>query len=176
MSIFSSMKRSRQSAKEHNAKLAEQKKREAEKPPYKHTPTHAATDAIDSAPPAWRQADRTKIIEANRRRSAMAASSHHMSMPSIHRAGSNLSYVSFPSGSVTPAMRVPRTHSYTAVSSYGSVMGRELDMMEAQTQTRSAKGKEVSRAARYSEMPRISPTPSKGSSSEASSAVWANAY
>ena len=74
MSIFSGIRKSRRQAKEHNAKLAEQKKLEEEKVPYKHVPTHAATDAFASAPPSWREADRTRIVEQNRRRSAMAAS------------------------------------------------------------------------------------------------------
>ncbi|KAL7916355.1 hypothetical protein GGI35DRAFT_35694 [Trichoderma velutinum] len=152
MSIFSRMKKSRQQAKEHNAKLAEQEKKEVEKTPYKHVPTHAATDAIASAPPSWREDDRQKIQEQHRRRSAMAASGHHMNMPGAPRVGSSLSHVSYPTDkSATPMVRLPRAYSYTGVSPYSASYSREMaySMPDVGSQfaayAASAKGKEVVR-------------------------------
>lgn len=132
MSIFNSIRKSRQQAKDHMSKLAEQKKKEEDdKEPYRHVPTHAASDAFAAAPPAWREtSDRPRIIEQNRRRSAMAASGHHMNMPSVPRVGSSLSYMSYPgpgaysasSSSAAMAssgrMRVPRSYSAAGISPY----------------------------------------------------------
>ncbi|KAG6038389.1 hypothetical protein E4U41_004229 [Claviceps citrina] len=163
MSIFSSLRRSRQQAKEHNAKLAEQKKKEAAQIPYKHVPTHAATDAFASAPPSWREADRPRIVEENRRRSAMAASGHHMNMPGVPRVGSSLSRVSYPGEDMTPVIRLPRTCSYTGVPSYMPSARESREMMYLAPQDMpympaSLKGKEVPRV--Y-DLQRISPTSSK---------------
>ncbi|QPG95016.1 hypothetical protein C2857_007508 [Epichloe festucae Fl1] len=164
MSIFSSLRKSRQQAKEHNAKLAEQKKKEDEHIPYKHVPTHAATDAFTSAPPSWREADRPRIVEQNRRRSAMAASGHHMNMPGVPRIGSSLSRVSFPGDDVTPVVRLPRAYSYTSVSPYNASARESREIVyqsppEMACMQVSLKGKEVSRA--YDSQ-RISSASSKG--------------
>ncbi|KAG9259191.1 uncharacterized protein F5Z01DRAFT_669913 [Emericellopsis atlantica] len=122
MSIFSHLRKSRQTAKEHNTKRAEQKQQEQSSTPYRHVPTHAATDAYNCAPPAWREAaDRPKIIEQNRRRSAMTPVSHHSSMPgpNFQRVGSSLSNVSYPGQATAgPSARLPRAYSYTGVSPY----------------------------------------------------------
>ncbi|KAJ6447108.1 developmental regulator flbA [Purpureocillium lavendulum] len=162
MSIFSGIRKSRQQAKEHNAKLAEQKKLEQEKVPYKHVPTHAATDAFASAPPSWREADRPRIIEQNRRRSAMAASGHHMNMPGVPRVGSSLSHVSYPGEDAAPTVRLPRAYSYNGVSPY-VLQGRDVvySVHDASFSQPQLKGKEISRGAGY-EQQRVSPTPSKG--------------
>ncbi|RFU72268.1 hypothetical protein TARUN_9988 [Trichoderma arundinaceum] len=155
MSIFSRMRKSRQQAKEHNAKLAEQEKKEVDKAPYRHVPTHAATDAIASAPPSWREADRQKIQEQNRRRSAMAASGHHMNMPGAPRVGSSLSHVSYPTDkNATPMVRLPRAYSYTGVSPYSASYSRDVaySMPDVGSQfaayAASAKGKEAVRRRR----------------------------
>ncbi|TFB03533.1 hypothetical protein CCMA1212_004895 [Trichoderma ghanense] len=175
MSIFSRMKKSRQQAKEHNAKLAEQEKKETEKSPYRHVPTHAATDAIASAPPSWREADREKIQEQNRRRSAMAASGHHMNMPGAPRVGSSLSHVSYPTDKSATPMRMPRAYSYTGVSPYSASYSRDVahSMPDVGSQftayAASAKGKEAVRVSvsGYS-TPRTSPTSSQEESESSS--------
>jgi hypothetical protein len=171
MSIFSSIRKSRQSAKEHNAKVAEQKKKESETTAYRHVPTHAATDAITSAPPSWREADRAKIVEANRRRSAMTATAHQLSMPAMPRVGSSLSYVSYP-GNMSE-QRLPRAYSYSGMppSSYGS---RDViySVPDVPDLDRSLwKGKEVVRE-RPSGTRRSSPPSSKGSSGTEASGYW----
>ncbi|OAA60766.1 hypothetical protein ISF_05805 [Cordyceps fumosorosea ARSEF 2679] len=154
MSIFSHLRKSRQQAKEHNAKLAEQKKKDSQRTPYRHVPTHAASDAISSAPPAWREVnDRPRIVEQNRRRSAMAAAGYSMNMPStttipaMPRVTSSLSYVSYPSGEASPHVGMPRAYSSSSVHHpYGANREVVYSMPDATlSQPSSWKGKEVTR-------------------------------
>lgn len=166
MSIFSHIRRSRQQAKEHNEKLAEQRQKEPDAIPYKHVPTHAASDAIASAPPHWREDDRTKIMEQNRRRSAMAATGHHMKMPGIPRVGSSLSHAlpcllshqqRKPHGSHAQGLQLQRRfslppHSREVVYSVPDI---------SYSHPASLKGKEVIRGPGY-DTSRISPASSKG--------------
>ncbi|KAM0258215.1 hypothetical protein ACHAQJ_003983 [Trichoderma viride] len=177
MSIFSRMRKSRQQAKDHNAKLAEQeKKEEGGKVPYRHVPKHAATDAIASAPPSWRDDDRQKIQEQHRRRSSMAASGHHinMNMPGVPRVGSSLSHVSYPADkNATPMVRLPRAYSYTGVSPYSTGYGRDAaySMPDVGSQftayAASTKGKEAVRGSGY-DTSRTSPTSSQEESESSS--------
>lgn len=121
MSVFGLIKKGRQAAKEHKASVAEKQKAEAEKPAYRHVPTHAAVDALASAPSGWRHEDQPRILEQNRRRSAMALSGHgsmgtplgqnpvHAGMPRVNSA---LSHVSYPSQNANPMVALPRTYSY----------------------------------------------------------------
>ncbi|KAL8371929.1 hypothetical protein RB595_001639 [Gaeumannomyces hyphopodioides] len=121
MSVFGLIKKGRQAAKEHKATVVEKQKAEAAKPAYKHVPTHAAVDALASAPSGWRQEDQPRIVEQNRRRSAMALSGHgsmgtplgqnpvHAGMPRVNSA---LSHVSYPSQNANPMVALPRTYSY----------------------------------------------------------------
>lgn len=113
MSVFGLLKRSRQAAKEHAQKQEEAKKKEGEKTPYKHVPQHAATDALSTAPPGWRMDDRTRIMEQNRRRSAMSAAGVGMPGAGLPRVGSSLSHVSYPSVYANPIVGMPRSYSYT---------------------------------------------------------------
>jgi hypothetical protein len=119
MSIFSSFRR----AKEHNAKVAEQKKKqqaEAPRQPYRHIPTHAASDAFASAPPSWREAaDRPKIIEQNRRRTAMEANTMPVIPLNFHgipRVRSTSSFVTYSGNPAANEGRPYRAYSYTTSS------------------------------------------------------------
>lgn len=172
MSIFSHLRRSRQQAKEHNAKLAEQKKKDAQTTPYRHVPTHAASDAIASAPPAWREVDdRPRIVEQNRRRSAMAAAGYSMNMPStttiptMPRGSSSLSFVSYPSGEATPHVGMPRAYSSSSIH-HPYAPNREVvySMDAAVSHPYSWKGKEVNRNSfpAYDVSTGSSTAPSKG--------------
>ncbi|KAJ8126818.1 hypothetical protein O1611_g6820 [Lasiodiplodia mahajangana] len=114
MSVFSIIKRGRAQAKEHSAKQADKDKSEAVKLPYKHVPTHAATDALATAPASWKHDDRSKIREQNRRRSAMAANGSHGGLP---RVGSTLSHVSYPSVYANPVVPLPKNYSYSSIPS-----------------------------------------------------------
>lgn len=175
MSIFSHIRKSRQQAKEHNAKVAEQKRRESAVLPYKHVPTHAASDAIACAPPSWReQADRPRIVEHNRRRSAMAAAGYSMNMPGAPRVSSSLSYVSYPSGDATPVVRMPRAQSYNNIYPYQGNRDVIYSMPDASmSQPSSWKGKDVYRGMYDTSS---SSAPSKGSSRAVSMKLLATAH
>ncbi|KAF7560514.1 hypothetical protein G7046_g3630 [Stylonectria norvegica] len=111
MSILSQI-RGRKTPKESDNKSADKKKEDGPPAAYKHVPTHAASDAITGAPSGNRKQDKTKIREANRNRSAMAAAHSHaqhmggMASPgSSHNMHSGLSSVTWPSGGTTPMSR-----------------------------------------------------------------------
>ncbi|KAI1142997.1 hypothetical protein F5Y05DRAFT_408451 [Hypoxylon sp. FL0543] len=113
MSVFSVIKRGRAQAKEHNEKKAEKAKEEAVKLPYKHVVTHAASDALSGAPSSWKDTDKPRIMEQNKRRTAMMDSGTNMAgMP---RVGSSLSYGSFASVYATPVVPLPRNYSYNNI-------------------------------------------------------------
>jgi hypothetical protein len=169
MSVFSKIKRSRQQAKEHNQKEAEKAQKEAAHAPYRHVPTHAAIDALSGAPPSWKHDDRAKIVDLNRRRSAMAASGRDMRMPGppslagLPRVASSLSHVSYPSLHANPSGYMPRAYSYTGVPPVPSWPDRGVDMMFPGSDglTPSLKGKELERLP-MSESGRQSAASSKG--------------
>ncbi|KAK1594307.1 uncharacterized protein LY79DRAFT_589159 [Colletotrichum navitas] len=113
MSVFSLIKRSRQQAKEHKQKQAE-KTVEAPKEPYKHVPTHAAFDALSGAPSSFKEEDRPRIMEQNRRRTVMASSGlTRMSGVALPRVSSSLSHVTYPSDNATPMSIMPQAYSYS---------------------------------------------------------------
>lgn len=113
MSVFSLIKRGRAQAKEHNAKKAEKAKEESVKLPYKHVVSHAALDALSGAPSSWKHADRPKIMEQNKRRTAMVA--NETNMAGMPRVGSSLSYVSYASVYATPVVPLPKNYSYSNI-------------------------------------------------------------
>ncbi|KAK4204174.1 hypothetical protein QBC40DRAFT_3507 [Triangularia verruculosa] len=140
MSMFSFVKKGRQAAKEHKAEKAEKAKKEAEKAPYKHIPKHAAIDAVSSGPAGWRTEDRQKIVDQNKRRSAMTTSGMNMTgQPRIH---SSLSHVSFPAAFASPV--VPRTYSYSSMPA-GWASG-DMNSSNVDISSSSVKGKEVDRS------------------------------
>ncbi|KAK3390515.1 hypothetical protein B0H63DRAFT_117833 [Podospora didyma] len=186
MSVFSFIKRGRQAAKEHSAKKAEQEKKEAEKTPYKHIPKHAAIDAVSGGPATWRDVDRQKIQEQNRRRSMMTAngvgmggmmtpvhSSHSVhSMPGLPRLNSALSHVSYPSAYASPVVQIPRNYSYSGVPPGWTHQGGEITFNPIDMGGMSTKGKEVERvlmdsgrASRSSSKMSVRRSPVEGSSS-----------
>jgi len=111
MAMFSALRKGVKQAKEVKMEQAEAKKKEDVKVPYRHVPTHAATDALTSSPP-WREDDRPKIVEANRRRSVMAAAGHDGNPP-IPKIASTLSNMSYPARDANPVVRLPRAVSYS---------------------------------------------------------------
>ncbi|KXX80259.1 hypothetical protein MMYC01_203600 [Madurella mycetomatis] len=152
MSVFSMIKRGRQAAKEHRAEQAEKEKKEAAKPPYKHIPKHAAIDALSGGPAGWREHDRQRIVEQNRRRSAMTASGVGMSgmITPVHagmpRVSSSLSHVSYPSAYASPVVQVPRNYSYGSMPPGWTSQGGEMSYTSIDmASSMSPKGKEVER-------------------------------
>lgn len=128
MSVFSKIKLSRKAAKEHSAKRAEKENVEANAVPYKHTPTHAAIDALSGAPSSWRYNDRSKIRASNGKRRDTRFS----------RTGSSLSTVSYAtgygsgmgpkaeSGSNSQAPTLPRASSYSSYNAIWFDRGNEV--------------------------------------------------
>ncbi|XXG94444.1 dolichyl-phosphate beta-glucosyltransferase [Hypoxylon texense] len=141
MSVFSLIKRGRAQAKEQSAKKAEKAKEEAVKLPYKHVVTHAALDALSGAPSGWKHTDRPKIMEQNRRRTAMAASEANLAgMP---RVGSSMSYVSHASVYSTPVVPLPKNYSYGNIpASWREQLGGPQEGHSYFGQPKSVKGKE----------------------------------
>lgn len=168
MSMFSMIKRGRQAAKEHRAEQAKKEKEEAQKPPYKHVPKHAAIDAMSGGPGGWRENDRAKIVEQNRRRSAMTASGVGMSgmitpvhagMPRVH---SSLSHVSYPSAYASPVVQLPRGYSYSSMPAGWTPHVREMTYSPIDAGSISPKGKEVERIVDSSRTSRSSSKMSTG--------------
>ncbi|KAK7956085.1 uncharacterized protein PG986_005307 [Apiospora aurea] len=126
--MFSIIKRGRQQAKDHSAKVAEKNKDEETKKPYRHVPTHAALDAMAGTPSSWRDEERPRILEQHRRRSAMGTNLVHTQ--GYPRDSTSMSYVSYSSTynysySGTPALR-PQSESRLDYYSYrGSLKGKE---------------------------------------------------
>lgn len=178
------LKRGRQAAKEHAAKEAERQKKEAEQLPYKHVPRHAASDALAGGPATWREVDRPRIMEQNRRRSMLTASGVNMSGTAtpVHvgfpRVNSALSHVSYPAAYASPVVHMPRAYSYTSVQQPGwSSYGGEVVYTPVEGADISVKGKEVERvamvdserASRVSSRASIGPYPVSGASPVGSS-------
>lgn len=163
MSVFSRIKRSRQQAKEHSQKQADKAKEEPPKEPYRHIPTHAAIDALSAAPPGWKQDDRPKIMEQNRRRSAMVTSGlNRMGGPSLPRVSSSLSHVTYPSVNASPMGHMPRAYSYSGVPTrvpYWQDRKQDAAYLVPEGSRISLKGKELDRS--Y-ESGRNSPSSIKG--------------
>jgi hypothetical protein len=166
--MFSMIKRGRQAAKEHRAEQAKKEKEESQKPPYKHVPKHAAIDAMSGGPGGWRENDRARIVEQNRRRSAMTASGVGMSgmatpihagMPRVH---SSLSHVSYPSTYASPVVQLPRGYSYSSMPAGWTPHGREMTYSPIDVGSISPKGKEVERIVDSSRTSRSSSKMSAG--------------
>ncbi|EGS21422.1 uncharacterized protein CTHT_0032800 [Thermochaetoides thermophila DSM 1495] len=149
MSLFDKIKRSLEAAKKHQAQQAEKQNKESTAPPYKHVPTHAASDALLGGPPTWREMDRPKIVEANKRRSVLTANGIGMSgiYTPVHagmpRVSSNLSHVSYPSAYANPVVHLPRNYSYSSIPPAWSYQNREMHYGLAEGGT--LKGKEIGR-------------------------------
>lgn len=105
MSIFSKLKASKKAAKEHKA--AEKQKEPETTIPYKHTPTHAAVDALSGAPSSWSRDDRSKIKAQHKRRSEMVMSRTPSSL-------SQMSYMNPGASSSVQAPPMPRNSSYSS--------------------------------------------------------------
>ncbi|KAH6716132.1 hypothetical protein BKA61DRAFT_631602 [Leptodontidium sp. MPI-SDFR-AT-0119] len=105
MSIFSKLKASKKAAKDHKA--AEKQKEPAAVVPYKHTPTHAAVDALSGAPSSWSRDDRSKIKAQHKRRSEMVMTRTPSSL-------STISYMNSAAGPSSQAPPLPRNSSYNS--------------------------------------------------------------
>ncbi|KAH7386227.1 hypothetical protein BKA64DRAFT_137607 [Cadophora sp. MPI-SDFR-AT-0126] len=107
MSIFSKLKASKKAAKEHKAAEKQKDPETAVVIPYKHTPTHAAVDALSGAPSSWSRDDRSKIKAQHKRRSEMVMSRTPSSL-------STMSYMNPGAGSSSQVPPLPRNSSYSS--------------------------------------------------------------
>ncbi|KAI5866947.1 hypothetical protein GGS23DRAFT_593678 [Durotheca rogersii] len=140
MSVFSLIRRARAQAKEHSAKQAEKEKEETVKLPYKHVVTHAAADALATAPASWKDVDRARILEQTKRRTALAASDPSMS--GLPRVGSSSSYNPYAAVYATPVVPLPKNYSYSSVPASWREPGTSRDGPDYISHPPSAKGKE----------------------------------
>jgi hypothetical protein len=188
MSIFRRIQRSRKAAKEHKDKQAETKKAETEGLPYRHVPTHAALDAINLAPASWKKHDKIRIIEENRRRSALMSAGVGGNVPAAFlyppssstppRVNSALSIVAYPAdgGSSTPPMHLPRPSSYAGHSSL-SPDQRGVASLASRLRSVDVKGKKAAEpVTSFQNMPQVahtsltaSPIPDSGFASTSNS-------
>ncbi|XMA14968.1 hypothetical protein WAI453_007759 [Rhynchosporium graminicola] len=117
MSIFSILKASKKAAKEHKA-AEKQKEPDAVVIPYKHTPTHAAVDALSGAPSSWSRHDASKIKAQHKRRSEMVMS----------RTPSSLSTISFVNPSAAgPSSQPPPLPRSSSHSSFNPTWFDKVD-------------------------------------------------
>ena len=79
MSIFSKMKGAKKAADEHKSAKAHTAADAPVKVPYKHIPTHAAIDALSTAPSAFREDDRAAIRVQHKRRSELSRHNSELS-------------------------------------------------------------------------------------------------
>ncbi|ERF71069.1 hypothetical protein EPUS_03350 [Endocarpon pusillum Z07020] len=94
MSIFSKLRRAKQAAdsqKEKNNAAAETKPKPA---PYKHIPTHAASDALLGAPAGRREEDRKAILAQHQRRSQYNLSRNPSSLSNVTTLNRDQSFTS----------------------------------------------------------------------------------
>jgi len=139
MSFMSKLKGAKKAADTHKAKMETQDKPEAA--PYKHVPTHAATDAMTSAPAGWKAEDIAYQNKArlsrigsdySTRPSTSYTTSRSSSRPGFHRASSDSSLDFTPSLQSFPAPVRPTGSSMksAAISRNTSFQGLEK-VMEA---------------------------------------------
>lgn len=94
MSIFSKLRRAKQAAdsqKEKNNAAGESKPKPA---PYKHIPTHAASDALLGAPAGRRDEDRKAILAQHQRRSQSILSRNPSSLSNVTTLNRDQSFTS----------------------------------------------------------------------------------
>ena len=114
MSIFSKMKGAKKAADEH--KSAKVQTTDAPvKVPYKHIPTHAAIDALSTAPSAFREDDRAAIRVQNKRRSELSRNNSDLSATttintSMNRNASFISAETISSRPSRPRLQTKRSH------------------------------------------------------------------
>ena len=63
MCVPSIFRRARQQVDAHDANQVEKATEETGKEPYKHVPTHAASDALASVPPTWDHGSRARAAK-----------------------------------------------------------------------------------------------------------------
>ena len=115
MSIFSKMKGAKKAADEHKSAKAQATTDAPLKVPYKHVPTHAAIDALATAPSSFREDDRAAIRVQHKRRSELSRNNSELSATTtinttMNRNASFISADSVSSRPSKPRLQTRRSH------------------------------------------------------------------
>ncbi|KAH7035266.1 uncharacterized protein B0I36DRAFT_90376 [Microdochium trichocladiopsis] len=134
MSILGKIKLGKSQSKEKKEQEAQKAKDEAQKPKYVHVPSHAAADAMTGAPPCWAAEDRPRILAANQQRISRDAS--RLSLPSIPRVQSSLSYVTYPASEASPVVALQKNYSYSSMPGTSAWASRAPSLVESRHRAR----------------------------------------
>lgn len=93
MSIFGKLRRAKQAADSQKGKNIAAKS-DPKPVPYKHIPTHAATDALLGAPATWRERDKKAIQAQNQRRSQLNLNQNRSSLSNVTSLNRDQSFTS----------------------------------------------------------------------------------
>lgn len=94
MSIFSKLQRAKQAADSQKNKKAAATESKPAPAPYRHVPTHAATDALLGAPATWRESDKKAIKAQHKRRSEYNLSRNPSSLSNVTTLNRDQSFTS----------------------------------------------------------------------------------
>ncbi|KAI1070212.1 hypothetical protein LB507_008188 [Fusarium sp. FIESC RH6] len=162
MSILSSIKRARDHKDATKAKEVEQPKPPKTSQPYRHVPTHAACDSVNSGPGGALRHDRSKIRHENRKRTAKAVAEtmHDNQAIQMNFPGSSTSSP-FTSGSASTAYQASEADYEGDISPRSQSPVQSYDWAPAPTIPRaiSLKGKEVVRGPHHGMAYSVSPDP-----------------
>jgi hypothetical protein len=129
MSIFGKLRRAKQAAGTQKDKSAVK----AEPAPYKHIPTHAATDALLGAPATWREQDKKAIQAQHQRRSQYNLSRNPSSLSNVTTLNRDQSFTSAAtdqrkhySRDWTSATNVPYRSQLAPIAAHSSRMNQPL--------------------------------------------------
>jgi len=166
MSILSSIKRARDHKDTTKAKEVEQPKPIKSSQPYRHVPTHAACDSVNSGPGGALRHDRSKIRLENRKRTAKAVAEtmHDNQAIQMNFPGSSTSspFTSgSASGSASTAYQASETDYEGDISPRSQSPVQSYDWAPAPTMPLaiSLKGKEVVRGPAHGLSYSVSPDP-----------------
>lgn len=83
MTIFSKLRRAKQAADDQKGKKAAATESKPPAAPYKHIPTHAASDALLGAPASWRERDKKAIQDQHLKRAQSNPTRNQSSLSNV---------------------------------------------------------------------------------------------
>jgi hypothetical protein len=94
MSIWGKLRRAKRAADEQKDKNSSAADSKAKPAPYRHVPTHAASDALLGAPATWREEDKKAIQAQHQRRSQVNMSRNPSSLSNVTTLNRDQSFTS----------------------------------------------------------------------------------
>ncbi|KAM0344246.1 hypothetical protein ACHAPU_007772 [Fusarium lateritium] len=162
MSILSHLKRARDHKDTAKTKEVEQPKVVKPTQPYRHIPTHAACDSVNSGPNGARHHDRSKVRAENRKRTAkvVATTMHDNHAIQMNFPGSSTASP-FTSGSSSTAYQASEVDYEGDISprSQSPVQNYEFSSAPTSPHPISLKGKEIIRGPQFGMSYSVSPDP-----------------